>query len=329
MSDADATEDRDNRWLFWGTCALVFIGLWVWPLRASLWSDELVTAWVTSNGLSTTIGRSFEFQNSPLYFMIAWASRTLLGNNELALRAPSLIAGVVAIFVFRRLLARLVDVETADLGTAFFVGLGIVSFVVTDARPYGIGVLLIVASSLALVRWLDDPPRARWAVLYVACAVAIVWVQFTLGVILLVHAILPRRPSRRPEHVGPKVRGRCGRRGDLGRGGTTRRSDAVAVGSADGPRLQERRRSARCRRLDRAARVPRRNRGGAPDREDARARVVPAAPDRSLDRGPPRRLGGHPAGHPLCRCGRPRLDAPRPQVRRGVRARGRGPRGGR
>ena len=80
------------RWLLMVT-AVVIGALWLVPLFSSLWLDELGTYWVVKDGLGDAVHRALTFHGqSPLYYSIVWAARSVGGNSEAVLRLPSLIA---------------------------------------------------------------------------------------------------------------------------------------------------------------------------------------------------------------------------------------------
>ena len=176
--------DRSHRRFLWVITLILLIGLWLWPSRSSLWTDELGTWWVIKDGLTDTIDRALTFHGqSPLYYVIAWAGRHLFGRSEFALRVPSLVAAGAAALLTYRLVRRLVDDEAARLTVVAFVGLGGVAFAATDARPYALGLLMVVASTSLLVAWTrrGGPWFACW---YALSAVGVVWVHYMLALVI-------------------------------------------------------------------------------------------------------------------------------------------------
>jgi 4-amino-4-deoxy-L-arabinose transferase-like glycosyltransferase len=177
-------EDRSHRRFFAFIVGLLGVSLWIWPIRASLWIDELGTWWVVKDSFASALDRAFTYHGqSPVYYSVVWVVGRLGGRSEALLRLPSVFAGVLAALLFFRLLRRLADDETARLGLVAFVGLGGISFAVTDARPYGFGLLALVASTLALVRWLDEGRRAD-AAAYLALAILTIWVHYMFALAL-------------------------------------------------------------------------------------------------------------------------------------------------
>jgi len=146
--------------------------LWLRPLPSSLWLDELVTWWVVKDSFSDAIHRAYDFQGQSIaYYVVAWLTRHI-GSAEWVLRLPSLAAMTLAAYLMYRLARRLLDREYARLTVFFFVLWPGLVFEASNARPYAIAILLVVASALALVRWLDRPTVGR-LVAFAAFAAAI------------------------------------------------------------------------------------------------------------------------------------------------------------
>ena len=118
---------------------LVAVGiLWIVPMFSSLWLDELVTSWVVSADLSTTIRRAIEYQQSPLYYVVAWASTRVVGTSEFALRLPSLIFSTGSVWLLWRSVRVLHGRDAARLAAAIFVVVPWMTLVAVDARPYAL-----------------------------------------------------------------------------------------------------------------------------------------------------------------------------------------------
>ena len=195
LATSELSERAHARFL-WAVVALLAVGLWLWPMRASLWTDELGTWWVIKDGFGDAIDRAVTFHGqSPLFYVLLWGTRHVVGRSEVALRLPSLLAAAGAAALTFVLVRRLANDEAARLTTVAFVGIGGIAFAATDARPYALGVLVALAACLALVRWLDEGGWGRGA-LFVLLTVAIVWVHYMLALIipvLFLYAMLRRR----------------------------------------------------------------------------------------------------------------------------------------
>ena len=169
-----------------GLAAATAAFAWLPGLRHSLWLDETVTAWVCRAPLVESLARAVDFQFSALAFLPHWmAGRVAAG--EPALRAPALLFMACAAVVVWRVGRRLGDDEAGLLAALAFVGLRIVGTQAANARPYALGVLVVTAAMLFLLRWLGGGHArdgAAWALL----AGLMPHVHPLLGVMLPVHA---------------------------------------------------------------------------------------------------------------------------------------------
>lgn len=136
---------------------LAGLRLWILPLGSSLWLDELVTYWSAYKGVMPSIGRSqFWPGQNMAYTLLISALIRVAGSNEIVLRLPSVVATVFTAWLLFRLAQRFVDTEAGILVVIVFVSLHeIAQDAATNARPYAIALMLVVAATLQLVRWLD------------------------------------------------------------------------------------------------------------------------------------------------------------------------------
>ena len=180
---------------------------WLPRLPGSFWTDETVTAWVTDGSFREMLDRAVSFQATPpTYYVLAWAVRLVDGESEIALRMPSLLAMGLALCLLYRLGRRLFDAEVGIVAAVVLAIWNEGAHLATDARPYAIGVLLFVASTLSLVRWLDEG-HTRHVVAYVALAALVVYVHYVLAAALPAHAVYIWRrrsdlPSRSAAVIG-------------------------------------------------------------------------------------------------------------------------------
>ena len=169
---------------------LVIGGLWLLPLFSSLWVDELGTWWAVKDGLGDAVHRALTFHGqSPLYYAIVWVFRTVGGDSEAVLRLPSLISAALAAILLYRLARTLIGREAARLAVLVFAAGQVVAFEASEARPYAMATLAVIASTYALVRWLDDGHRWSLALVYALLAVAVVWLHYLFALALVPHAL--------------------------------------------------------------------------------------------------------------------------------------------
>lgn len=187
ISKLDTLGSRGTTWLI-ALIMLSVVWLWIAPLGASLWLDETGTYWVIEEGLSRISSRAAATPHPSLYYFIAGLAVALGGASEALLRLPSVIAMALAAFLLYRLGKRLLDQEAALLATLVFVGWKEVAFAAADARPYAVGLLVVIAAMLLLIRWLETGRRAD-GLGYTLLASLTVYIHYLFAAMFLVHTI--------------------------------------------------------------------------------------------------------------------------------------------
>jgi len=195
--DCGRTDDDVRVWSvkrmeFWLLTTLLAIS--VFPaITSSLWLDETGT-WCIVRGNLREVWSLAPLWNStpPFYFLLLWPLAQTFGFSEVLLRLPSAMFSAMTAAVLYQLAKRWLDAEGAALAVLFYFCLPTTQFFVIDARPYALGMLLLVCAWLSMMRWLET---GRWtnAFACITCAAASTWTHYTLALGLLPLAFYCRR----------------------------------------------------------------------------------------------------------------------------------------
>ena len=180
-------------------CLLVAILFSAIPLMSSLWLDETATFWVVKDGIREVVSRSWQWSGqSALYYLTAWVFQPLARylGLEVALRLPSLLFFLFGLGLLYSLGKYLMSPRAAMAGCLAFACMPAVSFSAIDARPYALGLALVVASMLTFLMWLDTGER-RFAVLYILSTALVVYCHYLMGVALLAQLVYGIRQIRK------------------------------------------------------------------------------------------------------------------------------------
>jgi hypothetical protein len=166
------------------------IGLRLLVARQSLFGDELSTYWISAtHGPRTVISLLYGSNRihhaeitPPLYFVAAWLT-TQFGHSAILLRLPSLIAGSLSIPVCYLLGVRTVGRRAALVGTALVTLAPFAIYYSTEARAYGVMMLLVLVSTLAMLLAVDTR-RVAWWIAYAASSCAAVYTHLTCVFVL-------------------------------------------------------------------------------------------------------------------------------------------------
>lgn len=158
-----------------------------------LWIDELHTSWVVADGLRDVAPRARIGNQSPLYFYVVWFSTLIFGTNEIALRLPSLIAGIALVPLAFVAVRRWTDSTTAALLAAALVALERdFVFFSQETRPYAMVQLVALLQLMFFARlttageslskwWKLDRPRFG----FVLSTVVLFYLHYTAALLVL------------------------------------------------------------------------------------------------------------------------------------------------
>jgi hypothetical protein len=187
--------------------SIVVLAEWVRPLGSSLWLDETGTYFVLrAGGLHDVVHRALDVQGQfPLYCTLLWGWTRVFGMSEVALRLPSLIAGIAAVWLAYRVALRVFgDVVVARLTACILVMLGPVAFAAADARPYAITLAVFLAATLLLLRWIDGG-RIADGLGYLVLAAVTLYLHYLFGLAYVAHVLLLIPALRRMGRRGVAV----------------------------------------------------------------------------------------------------------------------------
>ena len=164
------------------------LSIWFLAIRAPLWLDETLAYWQVSGGFGKVWSRSALMPSSIGYLYTLWVAKSILGSSEIALKIPSTLAMLGAVYFLFRAARDLFDLEFAFLSCIFFILEYNVVFAATDARPYAFALLATNIAIFAFVRWMARR-QMREAILFGVAAAGILYFHYLFGAILPAFAI--------------------------------------------------------------------------------------------------------------------------------------------
>jgi 4-amino-4-deoxy-L-arabinose transferase-like glycosyltransferase len=154
----------------------------------SLSGDEISTYFIVTGhslGRVLRLVESNQETSPPLYFMLAWATKGLLGNPAQSIRLVSLVTGTAAIPLTFVLGMWTVGRRAALVGATCVACSASMIFYSTAARPFTLVLFLTLLSTLALVRVLDRGGLGWW-VAYAAFSCGAAYTHYTAVFFLVV-----------------------------------------------------------------------------------------------------------------------------------------------
>src|SRR5208283_2899257 len=101
--------------LLYPAALLASLSIWLLALRAPLWLDETLAYWQVSGGFAKVWSRSALMPSSIGYLYTLWFAKSILGSSEIALKIPSTLAMLGAVYFLFRAARQLFDLEFAFL----------------------------------------------------------------------------------------------------------------------------------------------------------------------------------------------------------------------
>jgi hypothetical protein len=156
--------------------------LWLLAIRSPLWLDETISFFFIKGGLREIMSRQ-GWPDVPVYSYVLWLWTKVAGSTEVALRIPSVVAMLGAVYLLYRAAWRLFDRDVGIIAALVFCLHPIIVFAAIDVRPYAFGAFTITACILALVHLRNN--NSNWlAALFGITAACIVYFQLLFIVIL-------------------------------------------------------------------------------------------------------------------------------------------------
>ena len=169
-------------YLIYPLALAVSISVWFIGIHDPLWLDETGSYWQISKGFSGILSRQGDL-SFPAYSYILWFSTKIIGTSEIALRIPSILAMLGAVYLLYLAARELFERGAAFVAAIVFCSNFIVIFESIDIRPYAFAVLVTNATIFILLRLRRSD--SNWlAALFGFSAACIVWFHFLFIVIL-------------------------------------------------------------------------------------------------------------------------------------------------
>jgi mannosyltransferase len=185
----------------YGVALAACISVWFLAVRAPLWTDETLSYWQIAGGFKQIWSRSVQGNSFAAYAYILWLTKTLFGDKELALRIPSILAMLAAVYVLYRCAREMFDWDASLIAAMLFALPRAVVFAAIDVRPYPFALLVTNLTIFLLLRWMKTRSTVYAALLGISSA-GIFYFHYLFASILLglvVYYLLTRASSLRAD----------------------------------------------------------------------------------------------------------------------------------
>lgn len=180
----------------WGALGASLVRLWVFPLSTSFWLDETLTASSVRDGPAAILN-TWDVRYQPVVFsLFEWVVSLAGGTSEIALRLPSLLAGIASLFVLTKIGSAVGDRETGLIAAFLFATWPQVLVEIPNARPYSLALLFSLLAILWLVKWLQGG-RRRDLWLWSLCSVVAACFHSLFVILMAIEAAVALFRERR------------------------------------------------------------------------------------------------------------------------------------
>ncbi len=185
-SPVQPAEDRDGPPLFWPLAVALLVGgaLRFYRLGGnSLWVDEYLTWWLAAHSPAEILRLSSSANFiPPLYFLLVHGALQVFGESEVALRLPSVVAGICTVPVMWLLTLELTTSRsTANIAGALLAVNPLHLWFSQEARPYAVLLFFGCCALLSLARAVRTASWGYWIAFSVCSGLA--FLTHTTGLI--------------------------------------------------------------------------------------------------------------------------------------------------
>ena len=140
------------------------------------WFDEAFTYHIARLPVKDLIAASLTDNNPPLYYLLIHFVLKI-GQNELILRLPSLILGILAIPLIYIVLKEQINRKAAIIAASLFSVSPLAIYTAAEARPHGPAVIFTLFISMVFFR-LIKKSNIKYSVLFIFLAILSIYVHF-------------------------------------------------------------------------------------------------------------------------------------------------------
>jgi 4-amino-4-deoxy-L-arabinose transferase-like glycosyltransferase len=155
-----------------------------------LWLDELTTAWVIRDSWTEIPQRSLLNNLSPLFYGLTWITTRLAGYDEVGIRLPSFLAGILVVPVLYYVAKSMTGSRPVAMAAALIAALDNSFFeFAVEARPYALVQLFALANIALLLAYLRYQTRT-YAVLLGLNAALLFYLHYTTALFTAVNVLI-------------------------------------------------------------------------------------------------------------------------------------------
>ncbi|MBP9702354.1 glycosyltransferase family 39 protein [Candidatus Woesebacteria bacterium] len=165
-------------------------------INQSLWLDEAIEALALMGRMGPLLTYALADFQPPFYHLIGWLWTSMAGYSELALRTPSLLAGLGIVYFAARLGKEFGGKKIMYLAGLLTATNPLLIYYSQEGRTYGLTTFFVTAAIYYFYKVLTNPKNKLFTIYYVLFTVAFLWTSYLswfLHLALFVYALFLRR----------------------------------------------------------------------------------------------------------------------------------------
>ncbi|MDY7561653.1 glycosyltransferase family 39 protein [Pseudomonas sp. 10B1] len=153
----------------------------------TVWYDEAFSALISAYSPTLIWHYSGQDVHPPLYYLLLHGWIVAFGNGVFAIRAMSVLAGVVSV-ALAHWLVRLIATQRAAIWAGLLLALLPIAVRYSqEVRMYALMGVWLMGATIALVYWVQNPLRQRYSVIYVVLMTAAFYTHYFAALCVLSH----------------------------------------------------------------------------------------------------------------------------------------------
>lgn len=159
-------------------------------INQSLWLDESIQALALMGKMGPILKYALADFQPPLYHLVGYLTTQVFGYSEVALRLPSLVAGILTVYFVVRLGELLDSKKTGIIAGLLAATNPLLIYYSQEGRTYAMTTFLVTASFYYFIKLLQDKnPSIRSFVLYALYTVLTIWTSYLSWFVLLAQGL--------------------------------------------------------------------------------------------------------------------------------------------
>jgi mannosyltransferase len=173
-----------------GYIILLALGLRLVLINSSLWLDESIQALALMGKMGPLMQYALADYQPPLYHLIGYVFTQVFGYSEIALRLPSLVAGICTVYFVIKI-GELVATKRIGIIAGLLAATNpLLIYYSGEGRTYALTTFFVTASFYYFIRLLQDKNSSKLSsIFYLLFTCAFLWTSYLSWFLLLAQAI--------------------------------------------------------------------------------------------------------------------------------------------